>query len=73
MARQQSIKPATKQPSAEARIAALEAQLRINSQLEESDIMKNEGESPREPAWVRNRGNPMVTCQALGGKYKEPS
>ena len=35
---QQGIKPITKQLSAEARIAALEAQVRTNSQLEEGDV-----------------------------------
>ena len=39
---QQGIKLATKQPGADARIAALEAQLRINSQYKEGEIIKKE-------------------------------
>ena len=70
---QQGIKPAAKQKGADARIAALEAKLRISSQPEEGDIKKTKGETPKEPAWRRNRGNPMMTCQASGAKCKEPS
>ena len=67
---QQGIKPVTKQIRAEARIAALKAQLGINSMLEEGDA-KQEGESPKEQGWGRNRGNPVVTCKALNSKCME--
>ena len=43
---QQGTKPSMKQPSADARIAVLEAKLRISSQPEEADIKKKEGETP---------------------------
>ena len=68
----QGIKPTTSQTSTEARIAAHEAQLKISSQPRDGDVKKKEGETPRELAWGRNRGNPVVTCQALGSKCKEP-
>ena len=57
------MKPLSKQPNIEAR---------VNSQPEEGDIMKKEGETPREPKWETNRGNLTVTHQAIGGKCKEP-
>ena len=69
---QQGIKPATKQTSADARIAALEAKLGIASQPKEGNAKKKEGEIPKEPAQGRNRRNPVVTHQALGAKCKEP-
>ena len=47
---QQDIKPTAKQPSADARIAALEAQLGISSQLSMGDNKKKEGDTPKEPA-----------------------
>ena len=69
---QQDIKPTSKQFSAEARIAAFEAQPRINSHLEEGNVVKEEGNTHPESAWERNRWNPMVTCKASGDKHKEP-
>ena len=68
--KQQGTKPTTKQTSTDARIAALDAKLRINSQPEEGHIKKKEGETPKEPAWRRKRRNPVVTSQALGAKHK---
>ena len=68
---QNGIKPAMKQTSPEARISALEAQLRVSSQPEECDVKKKWGETLEEPAWGRNRGNPALNCQALGSKCKE--
>ena len=47
----QDIKPAKKHTSADARIAALEAKLRISSQLKEDDVKKTKGKTPKEPAW----------------------
>ena len=41
---QQSIQPTSKQLIKEVRIAALKAQLRINSQLKDSDVMERERE-----------------------------
>ena len=73
MHEQQDIKLVAKQFCTEARIAALEAQLMIDSQPGEGEIKKKGGETPKELAWGRNRGNPTVTHQALGGKCKEPS
>ena len=70
--KQQDIKPTSKQTSTDARIAALEAQFGLSSQPKEGDVKKKEGETPEEPAWGRNRGNPVVTYQALGSKCKEP-
>ena len=70
---QQGIKPTTKKTSTDARIAAIEAKLRIHCQLEEGDVKKKEGETPKEPAWGRNRGNLMMTCEVLGAKCKKPS
>ena len=70
---QQGIKHAVKHTSAEATIAALEAQLRINSQTMEGDLKQKKGETPEEAAWGRNRENPVVIFQALHGKCKEPS
>ena len=67
---QQGIKLVMKQTSTDARIATLEAKLGINSQLEESDAKKKEGETPKEPAWERNRGNPAVTHQASGANER---
>ena len=69
---QHGIKPAIKQPSAEARIAALESQLGISSQLKKCGVKQKEGETSKEPLWGRNRGNPVVTHQALGSKHKKP-
>ena len=48
---QQGIKPSPKQTSTDARIAALEAKLRITYQPKEGDVKKKEGETPEEPAW----------------------
>ena len=59
---QQSIKPTMKMTSANARIAALEAKLGINSQPKEGDSKKKQGESLEEPALGINRRNPAVTC-----------
>ena len=70
--KQQGIKPAVKQISADARIAALEAKFVISSQPEEGDVSKNEEKTPNEPMWRRNRGNPVVTCQTLDAKHKKP-
>ena len=67
----QGIKLAMKQTSIDARIAALDAKLGIASQSKEGDVKEKEGESPKEPQWGRNRGNPMLTCQALGAKCKQ--
>ena len=67
---QQGIKWATKQ-SAEAMNAAHEAHLGINSQPSKCDA-SHEEDTPKESPWGRNRGNPMVTCQALCAKCKEP-
>ena len=53
-------------------IAKLEAQLRINSQAEEENVMKKEGEAPRGAVHGRNRGNLALTCQVSGGGCKEP-
>ena len=50
------IKPTMKQTNTEARIIALEVQLRIYSQ---------------QTAWGRTRGNPAEICQAMGGNCKE--
>ena len=60
-----------KQPSAQARTAALETLLGISSQPKEVDVKKIEGKTPKEPSWRRNRGNPVVMCQALGSKRNE--
>ena len=57
----QGIKPAAKYPCAEAGITALETQLRINYQPKEDDVMKIEGETPKEQAWRRNREILVVT------------
>ena len=70
---QQGIKPQSKQPITEIRSTVLEAQLRKNSQFEEVDVVKKGEDTPREAALERNAGNPVITCQALGGKCKEPS
>ena len=64
--KQQGIKATMMQTSADARIAALEAKLGIDSQSHEGDIKKMEGEALEEPAQGKNRGNPAVTHQALG-------
>ena len=69
---QQGIKPTMRQTSADMRIAALEAKLGVSSQSKEGDVKKPEGETPEEPAWGRNRGKPVVTCQALGNKCMKP-
>ena len=45
--------------------------LPISFQHEEGDIVKKEGETPEELARGINKGNPVVTCHALGGKCKE--
>ena len=47
---QQSIKPTTRQTSRDARISALEAQLRISSQPKEGEVKKKEEENPKEAA-----------------------
>ena len=60
-----------KQTSTEARIIALEAQLRIYPQPKRGDV-KLEGETP-ETVWGRTRGTPAGIFQAMGGNYKEPS
>ena len=62
---QQDIKPNMKQTSADAKIAALKAKLGVSSQPKEGNV--------NEKMWGRNRGNPVVTHQALGTKHKEPS
>ena len=69
---QQGIKTAMKQTSANANVAALEANLRITSQPKQGDIKEKEGEPPKEPKQERNRGNSAVTCQTSGAKHKEP-
>ena len=51
---QQGIMSAYKQPSAKAKITAVEAQLRANSQPEEGDVKKKDGKTPGEPMWGRN-------------------
>ena len=56
---QQVIKPAEMQTSMDARIVALEAKLGLKSQPKEGDVKKKDGEAPKEPAWGRNRGNPV--------------
>ena len=48
-----------------------EAQLGFNSQPEGGDGMSKEGETPTDPAWGRNKGNPAETCQASDGKHKD--
>ena len=53
------------QTSTEARIIALEAQLRIYSQPEKGDV-KLEGETP-ETVWGRTRGNPAGIFQSMVG------
>ena len=63
---QQGIKPATMHTNAEARIAVLEAKLRISSPPIDGDVKKTVEETPEEPVWWRNRGNPVVNHQALG-------
>ena len=60
-----------KQTSSDAGIATLKTKLSINSQPKEGDVKKKEGETPKEQAWRRNRGNPVVICQASGAKCKE--
>ena len=45
--------------------------LRMSSQPKEGDAKKTKRETPKEPAWGRNRGNSAVTSQALGRKCKE--
>ena len=57
----QGIKPTSKQSGSEIRNAALEAQLRVDSQPK----------TFAELAWGENRGNPVITYQALGGKCKK--
>ena len=51
-----------KQTSAEARIAALKAQLGISSQPKEGDVKKEERMTPKKTLQGRNRENPVVTC-----------
>ena len=48
---QEGIKPTMRQTSADVRISALEAKLRITSQPEQGDVKKKEGETPKEPKW----------------------
>ena len=43
LCKQQGIKPTAKQASTDARTAAIEAKLRITSQLKDSDVKKKEG------------------------------
>ena len=69
---QQGIKSATRQTTADARISAFEAKLWLTSQPKQGDIKEKEGETLEEPKWGKNRGNFVVTCQALGSKHKEP-
>ena len=63
---QQGIKLTIEQTNAEARIAALETQLEIGFKPEEGDVKKREEQTPKEPAWGRNRENPAMTFQASG-------
>ena len=44
------------QHSVETRIAAIEAQLGSNSYPEEGDVIKQEGETPREATWGETEG-----------------
>ena len=67
----QGIKPAAKQTSADARIAALEAKLRISFQPKEDNVNINEGATPKEPSWGRNRENPVVIYHTLGAECKK--
>ena len=48
---QQGIKLASKQPNADARIAALDTKLGIHSQPKEGDVKKKEREAVKEPTW----------------------
>lgn len=57
MQEQQDMKPAYKQPSAKVRVAAIKAELRVDSQPDDGNIMRSEGETPIDPAWRRNRGS----------------
>ena len=57
--------------STDVRIAALEENLGISSQPKEGDVKTTKGETSKEQAWGRNRGNPMVTYQESGVKCKE--
>ena len=68
---QEDIKPVIKQNSADAWNAALETKLRICSQPKEGDVKEKEGETPKEPAWRRNRRNPVLTCQASAANCKK--
>ena len=47
LCKQQGMKPTAKQTSTDARIVALEAKLRINSQHKEGNAKKMEGETPK--------------------------
>ena len=62
-----------KQTSADSSIVVLEAKLGISSEPKDGDVKKTKGETPKEAARGRNRGNPVVTHQALGTKHKKPS
>ena len=44
-----------------------------NSQPEEGDDVKKEGEAPAKSVLGRNRENPMVTYQVMSDKCKELS
>ena len=51
LCKQHAIEPITRQTSAKARIAALGAQLGVNSQPKEGDVKKKERETPIKPAY----------------------
>ena len=54
------MKPTASKLCTEARFFALETQLGTNSQPEEDDVRKKEGDNLKEPAWKRNRVNPVI-------------
>ena len=58
---QQGIKLVVKRTSADARIAALEGNLRVSSWPKGGDVKKTKGETFKEPAQGRHRGSPVVT------------
>ena len=70
LCKQQDIKPAMKQTSTDARVAALEAKLRITSQPEEDDANKKEREAPQEPSGENQResygDSPGLGCKMQG-------
>ena len=63
----------SKQPSTEAGIAALHAQLAVNSSPGEGYVKKKGGQTHAELAWRRNKENQMITYQAPGGIEKKPA